>query len=194
MANEFNIRNLVAGVHNYVGLPYPLLGIEDVDLPNINRLGKAILGKDLIGRPFFMDCVIDGKRLPNEPLITITGRKNIVETIIVGSERKGTVKEFISAEDYAIKIEGVCIEPGVKKYPVEQVQEIVDLCERNEALEFENELAELFRIRNIVIKDYGFGNMKGMPNSQSYYIMAVSNEDFYGELTLGIQTPNISLL
>ncbi|PIB28919.1 hypothetical protein BFP77_08355 [Maribacter sp. 4U21] len=193
MANEFNIRSLTAGAFNYVGLPYPLLGFEDVDLPNLNRLGRAVLGKDLLGRPFFMDCTIDGVRLPNEPLITISGRKNIVETIIVGSERKGTVKEFISAEDYKIKIEGLCIDPANKVYPEEQVRQIIDVCERAEPLGFTNAFAALFRIGSIVIKDYGFGNMKGKPYSQSYYIDAVSNYDYRVELLLGQESENADL-
>lgn len=182
MANEFNIRNLVAGAHNYVGLPYPLLGVEDVDLPNLNQLGRAILGKDLIGRPFFDDFVLDGYRFPNEPLITVTRRKNIVETIVVGSERSGTVKEFISAKDFNIKIEGVVL--ANKEYPFIEMEKIIELCQRPEALEVENDILNLmYRVNSLVIKDYGFGNMKGKPYSQSYYISAVSNEDFYAQVT-----------
>lgn len=181
MANEFNIRQAVLNAHGYVGLPFPNLELGGLT-PDLNRLGNAIQGKNALGRPLFMDCIIDGQRLPNEPLITITGKKVIVETVIVGNEHKGTVKEFITTGDYNIKIEGICIEPGQKEYPQAQVESIIELINKNEALDFSNELAELFGINRLVIKDYGFGNMKGKPYSQSYYLSCVSDNDFYATL------------
>lgn len=183
MANEFNIDKAIMTAHGYVGLPFPKLSFVNI-LPDINLLGKAILGKNTLGRPYFMDCIIDGVNLPNEPLITFTHKKKIVETVIVGTERRGTVKEFISAGDYNIKIEGICIEPNKKAYPQDQVESIIKLIEKNEALDFTNDLAAYFGVNRIVIKDAGFGNMKGKPYSQSYYLTCVSDEDFYGELKL----------
>lgn len=180
MANEFNIRNLILQSHGYVGRSYPDLQ-NRTPLPESN-IGKAVFAKDALGRPMFMDCVIDGMRLPNEPLITINTRKVIQETVLVGSKRRGTVKEFISAGDYQIKIEGVCIIPGQKIYPEEQVKDIIEICDNNKALEVENDITDLFGIHRLVIKDYGFGNMQGKPYSQTYYINAVSDEDFYAVL------------
>ena len=131
-----------------------------------------------------MDVVIDGVRLPNEPLVTITAKKTIVETVVIGSERKGTVKEFISAGDYTIKIEGICIEPNIKEFPIGQVESIIELVEKHQALDISNDIADLFGISRVVIKDYGFGNMKGKPYSQSYYLLCVSDEDFYANQKL----------
>ena len=182
MANEFDIRTATLNAFGYVGLPYPNLDFELSDLANLNQIGNAIRGKNVLGRPFFMDVVIDGVRLPNEPLLTITGKKVIVETTIVGNKRKGTVKEFITSGDYNIKIEGICIEAGKKEYPQEQVESIIALAERNEALDFSNEIAELFKINRLVIKDYGISPMQGQPYSQKYYLSCVSDQDFYGNL------------
>lgn len=181
MANEFNIRETVAQAHGYVGLPFPSLVLDPND-PGLNQLGTAAVGKNALGKPLFMDCIIDGVRLPNEPLITITGKKVIVETVVIGSEHRGTVKEFITTGDYNIKIEGICIDPSKKEYPQSQVDSLIELIEKNESLEFDNDLAELFNINKIVIKDYGFGNMKGKPYSQSYYLSCVSDSDFYATL------------
>lgn len=182
MANEFNIRDLVLKGGGYVGLPFPKLGLEEL-IPDPAQIGNAILGKNILGKPVFSVVTIDGVKLPNEPLVTITGKKTIVETVIIGSDRKGTVKEFISADDYAIKIEGVCIDPtNPKVYPKEQVQNIIDLAEKNQSLEIDCFLTGLFNIDSLVIKDYGFGNMQGKPYSQSYYLSCVSDEGFYAEL------------
>ena len=181
MSNEFSIQQLTAQAHGYVGLPFPKLELEGLT-PDLNQIGKAIAGKNVLGKPMFMDVTIDGVRLPNEPLITITGKKVIVETVVVGSERRGTVKEFITTEDYQIKIEGICIEPNVKAYPLAQVESIINLIDKDEALDFSNEIAELFGINRIVIKDHGWGNMKGKPFSQSYYLTCISDEDFYATI------------
>ena len=181
MANEFNIRNLILQSHGYVGRSYPDLQ-NRTPIPESN-IGKAVFAKDVLGRPMFMDFSIAGVQLPNEPLVTINTRKVIQETVLVSNKKRGTVKEFISAGDYQIKIEGVCIIPGQKNYPEEQVKSVIDLCERNEALEVDNDIADLFGIYKLVIKDYGFGNMQGKPYSQNFYINAVSDDDFYATVS-----------
>ncbi|MDB0601072.1 DUF6046 domain-containing protein [Tenacibaculum maritimum] len=172
MANTFNIRELTANAHGYAGL-----------IPKFNKLGKAIRGRTHLGTPYFMDVVLNGIRLPNEPLLTFSGQKRIVQTAIAGSERRGTVKELISSNDYRIKIEGVCIEAGKKEYPQRQVEELIALCEKPAALDFENELAELYGIHKLVVTSYSFDSMQGKPYSQKYVINAVSDEDFYAELS-----------
>lgn len=181
MANEFNIRKRTFNAFGYVGLPFPNLDLSNL-APDINQIGKAIAGKNILGRPFFMDVTIDGVRLPNEPLVTITGKKIIVETPVVGNKRKGTVKEFITTGDYNIKIEGICIDPGKKEYPQAQVESIIALAEKIEALDFTNDIAQLFGINRLVIKDYGIAPMQGQPYSQKYYLSCVSDQDFYANL------------
>ncbi|CAA0253663.1 DUF6046 domain-containing protein [Tenacibaculum maritimum] len=181
MANTFNIRELTAQAHGYIAPPFPLLGVKR-GLPDVNKIGKSIVGRTHLGVPYFMDVVIDGVRLPNEPLITFNGQKRIVQTSIVGSERRGTVKELISSNDYRIRIEGVCIEAGKKEYPQHQVEQLIALCEKPASLEFENELAEMFGIHKLAITSYAFDKMQGKPYSQKYVINAVSDEDFYAEL------------
>lgn len=181
MANTFDIQQLVTTAHGYVAGAYPLVGLKRF-LPDPNKIGNAILGRTHLGVPYFMDVTINGHRLPNEPLVTFSGQKRIIQTAIAGSDRRGTVKELIAANDYKIKIEGVCIDPARKEYPQEQVAAIIGLCEQPAALDFENELATLFGIHRLVITSYAFDKMQGKPYSQKYVINAVSDEDFYGNL------------
>ncbi|MCB4807132.1 DUF6046 domain-containing protein [Tamlana sp. 62-3] len=179
MKNEFNIKKMIINNGGYVGLPFPNLNFENLQ-PDLLTVGEAIKGKNILGKPFFMDVTIDGVRLPNEPLITISSKKNIVETALIGNERKGTVKEFISNDNYKIKIEGVCIDmKNPKSYPTEQVQNIIDLVSKNIPVSISNSICELFQINEIVIKNYSFPNMQGKPFSQGYILMCESNEDFY---------------
>ena len=161
-----------------------MVDINNIELlPGEQKPVKPIVGKsgtDLLGRPFFMQVLIGGYRLPNEPLITINRQKRIVETVLAGDGKKGSVKELISSKDYRLKIEGVIL--GNKAYPQEEVEALVEVLERDEALEIENELAAIFDIHKIVVTGFGFGKMAGRPYAQTYYINAVSDEDFYAIL------------
>lgn len=186
MANEFDLSQIRTQVLGKVGVPFPLLGLDNLRvLPNVGEIGKAVFGKSHLGVSYFMDVVIDNVRLPNEPLITISNQKRIVETVVTGSQRRGTVKEMINAQDYRLRIEGICIDlENPKTYPREQVEQIITICETNRAVSLENSLAELFGIYNIVIKRYAFDKMQGQPYLQKYVINAVSNDDFFATLQI----------
>lgn len=183
MENEFDLKQLTANVFGYENLPFPLLGVGN-PLPDVSNIGASILGTNHLGIPYFMDVVIDDVILPNEPLITFSKQKLIIETAVEGVE--GTVKEFISASDYRIKIQGVCMLPKAKEYPREQVENITALFDKNQALNFSNRLAAIFGISQIVLKSITWGKMQGQPYSQSYSIDAVSDRDFFGKLIYGL--------
>jgi hypothetical protein len=183
--NTFDIRNLVT---SYIGLPYPEFVAKKIVNTNISvsDIGTSGIKNDL-GLPFFMDfyCTLPnlGKvRLPNEPLIRFHSRKNIVKTVTVGSKRKGTVKEFISADDYQIELRGICIDPKQpQRYPSEQVEIIRELAETRQAINIENSILELFQIHQIVVESASYSDMQGIPGAQAYTIRAISNEDFLAE-------------
>lgn len=179
MANEFDLNKITAEVFGYEALPFPLLGLKN-PLPDVLNIGASIIGANHLGVPYFMDLVIDDVVFPNEPLMTFSKQKRIVETPVVGAE--GTVKELISSQDYRIKIEGLCIDPNKKEYPRQQVEDIQALFNENRALEISNRLCALFGIQRIVLKNIVWGKMKGQPYSQSFSIDAVSDRDFYATL------------
>ncbi|WP_442265877.1 DUF6046 domain-containing protein [Tenacibaculum sp. ZS6-P6] len=181
MINIFNIRDFTQKAHNKSGKEFDKSLLKQ-SLKNKNSIGTARIGRTHLGTPFFMDVEIGGTRLPNEPLLTFSTQKRIIQTVVVGSQNRGTVKELISANDYKIKIEGVCIEPGKREYPTDQVNKIIKLCQQQEALELKNDLAQLFGIEKIVITGYSIDKMQGQPYSQRYTIDAISDDDFFAEL------------
>ena len=149
------------------------------------------IGKDLLlGGRYFTTLKVADKAgnqfiFPNEPLLSISLAKTIVETATVGKERKGTVKEYICTEDFNINIKGVCVnekQPDV--FPTEQVLELRKMFEINDSLEvISNPFLELFEIRNIVLKDIQLDEMAGEQGLQKFTIIAVSDQDFYADLT-----------
>ena len=195
MANKFNISELYTWLASYKGLPFPV-NIKDY-LPYkqnqwSNRVG-LITGKEtfanLYGKPVVVPVSIGSVMLGSgeegnisiQPLVMIEGSKTIVETPIAGasytSDQRtffGTVKEFISINDYRIRIFGAVINPNQKEYPTDQVAVLKHLWSYNGALTFSCEITDdLFSF--IVIKNIKFDELRMSPGVQFYEIQAVSD-------------------
>lgn len=188
---ELSIKELVAKAHfDYVGPAFPQWWGQNKTkfvLPSLMGIGSEIL----LGRPFFQTLKVshNGEQFvfPNEPLISLGLTKTIVETATVGKERKGTVKEYICTEDYTLSIKGICVNENPEdrdKYPAEQVQELQRLFEINDSINVENNpFLELFGIRRLVFKSIDWDEMAGQQGLQKYSITAVSDQDFYADLS-----------
>lgn len=185
---EFDIKELIAKAHfDYVGPAFPKWWATNKTkfvLPSLSKIGAGLL----LGSQYFQTLKVAYKGeqfvFPNEPLISMSLAKTIVETATVGKERKGTVKEFINTEDYVLNIRGVCVNPDYPdEYPTEQVQELQRLFEINDSVEVMNNLfLELFGIKNLVLKNIEWNEMAGQQGLQVYTVNAVSDSDFYADL------------
>lgn len=185
---EFNLREITAKVlFDYIGPPFPdwwKKNKKKFELPDL----RGINAEQLRGGKYFMQLKLSYKGqtflLPNEPLIGIGLTKTIVKTATVGTKRKGTVKEYITTEDYTISIRGICFNPDeMEKYPADQVALLNEVVDINDALEVEsNAFLELFGIRKLVIEDIKFDEMEGASGLQKYSISAISDQDFYADL------------
>lgn len=187
MALEININELTAQAH---GLDVLFPAIKEIDLSNV---GMNAQGRDVLGRPFFMDFEFYSSKLnetwvfPHEPLIKLSKRKHLVETKIAGTgENEGVVIEQISKGHYDIQIRGILqIKDQLQKaYPSDQVEVLEKFLNSPEALDVECDLLELFKIRKLVVKEFAIDDMKGKPYSQRFVINAISYNDFYANLTL----------
>ena len=185
---EFDIKELIAKAHfDYVGPAFPKWWATNKTkfvLPSLSKIGAGLL----LGGQYFQTLKVAYKGeqfvFPNEPLISMSLAKTIVETATVGKERKGTVKEFINTEDYVLNIRGVCVNPDYPdEYPTEQVQELQRLFEINDSVEVMNNLfLELFGVKNLVLKNIEWNEMAGQQGLQVYTVNAVSDSDFYADL------------
>lgn len=185
---EFDLRELTAKAFSYIGPAFPAWWQQNkklLVLPSLNGVGTALL----MGKPYFQTLKVSyqGEQFvfPNEPLITLGLTKTIVETATVGKERRGTVKEYINTEDYTLNIRGLCFNAATPEvFPSEQVLELNKLFAINDAVDIEaNPFLELFEIRKLVFKSIDFEDMAGMPGMQKYTVTAVSDQDFYADLT-----------
>jgi len=129
--------------------------------------------KSIFGTQIHMPVKIDNYWLPNEPLVTLTGGKNIVKTVVAGLE--GTVKEEISTNDYMIVIKGIITNEQSDDYPEEDVAKIREICEASGMHDVVNKLFRIFGINNIVIESYNIFGIAGHQSQQAYQINAWSD-------------------
>lgn len=191
---NLTIKELTALAHfSYIASPYT--GFNDDLLNDLKRRVNDFTNLDIfkvnekqsLGRPYFMSLKLqsgnDVISFPNEPLVSISLQKTIVETPTVGEDRIGTVKEYICTEDYEIEIKGVCVGAN-GAYPAEEVKALNDLFRINDALEVKDNLFfNLFGIQKIVLKSIKFDEMMGQESVQKYTVTAVSDMPFFAELT-----------
>lgn len=126
---------------------------------------------------------------PYEPLISISGRNNIVKkTTAKVSNFVGTVKERFSQDDYEITITGILMGETLSGnaeqcFPRADFMKLVDYC-RSGAIEVRCEPMQLLGINYIVIEDFSFPFTKG-ENVQAYELKCLS--DFTPEILLEIE-------
>ena len=119
------------------------------------------------------DGVTEWFTFPLEPLVSVSGRNEIVRRTVAKGRHAGTVKERWSQGDYEISIQGVFIAAG-NRYPAEAMRRLRDLFDTADHLDVEHELLLLFGITRLVIESVGFPHTKGLQN-QNFEIKAYSD-------------------
>lgn len=116
--------------------------------------------------------------LPWEPIITLKGKNIIVRRNSSKSEKRGSIKEFWTQDDYDINIEGILMDTfDENRYPREDVEILRSICEARRELRVNSPLLEIFGISHIVIEDYSIPYTKGT-NTQGYSFKAYSDDLF----------------
>ena len=120
-------------------------------------------------------------KLPFDPVISVSGGNSIVRTDVLRqdngrTERRGTVKEDWSQQDYQIQIAGMFI--GSDGYfPLEEVHRLRNYCEARKVVLCCNDLLEAFGISRLTIENFDFAHTPGCENQQ-FAIKAYSDEEF----------------
>lgn len=184
MINEFDAKKILLSVLGYKGLPFPGAFIPSKETPDTREVktlsdkGSVLRKKDLQGRWYFMPVVFSHKgkeyEIPNA-VVSITGKKNIVETSMVG--RKGTVKELISLDDYEITIAGAVTDTDFPESGLSTLNELYNI---NEAVTLKCALTDIFLEEedNVVIKSMNYSEMRGMENVQLFTISLLTDQSF----------------
>jgi hypothetical protein len=126
------------------------------------------------GDELFLPCSINDVELPNEPVISLKGKKRIIKTPVPGLP--GTVKEHIQLDDYQITIKGIAVNDDEDDLPQEQIRELREMAETLAPLKITNRLLSYFNIDEIVITSFDFPGVEGHQNMQAYVFQCLSNQ------------------
>ena len=179
---------------------------SSTDTGEFIRVQKLLNARLPSGADVFAPIQIGDFILPNEPTISISVKKNIIETMLHHKPKRifindfigqaisdykratskdyegGTVKEFLGFQDYEIVIRGVVINAASHKiYPETIVEKLNKLFQKNESLPIICGLTALLGIERIVMKELRFPEMTGVQHAQAYEITCVSDAPFLVE-------------
>ena len=119
-------------------------------------------------------------KIPLDPVVSISGKNTLIRRnalkIDNADNRRGTIKESWSQDDYTIEIAGLLI--GQKgSFPERDIRRLRAYCEARKTLLVESQLFSILKITKIAIEDYSIPFTKGVEN-QMYKIKAYSDDDF----------------
>ena len=120
-------------------------------------------------------------KLPVDPLVSVNGKNVIKRRYVAKSNakenRRGSIKECWSQDDYEITIAGVLIAEDNASL-VELMKKLREICDKDEAVKVVCKYVnDSFGINYIAIESYDFPFTKGLEN-QSFTIKAYSDDSY----------------
>lgn len=128
-------------------------------------------------------------RLPNSPMVEVTGNKLVIKTAVAGSDF--SIKEIVSANDYNITIKGFATQTVSRTtegslinqtYPETILKSIINLYRFNEAVDVNCRYLAHFGIYRLVIEEVNFPVVQGAETWFPYELRCVNDVDFQLEL------------
>lgn len=196
MKHRYDIAGILQSIVGYRGLPFPGAFLpsgrekgykaEDFEVSTyapyqkqyIN--GTRLYAQDALGRWYFMPVTLKypgGEyELPNA-ILTVTGKKNIVETQLVG--RKGSVKELISIDDYKVSI-AAFIQSADGRYPDAEIARIDKIYNISQSIELVSAFTDiLFKDeKRIVINSVSYPPLQGVEDAFAVKMECETDEPF----------------
>lgn len=120
--------------------------------------------------------------LPLDPVVSVQGGNTIVrqgcaKQLSENYQRRGSVKEVWSQDDYEVNIAGMIIGADEYTFPDEALRRLRAYCEEQKVVEVQCELLETFGITRLTIEKYDFAHTAGTQNQQ-FAIKAYSDDNF----------------
>lgn len=145
--------------------------LEAWDVDDFNSTDKRVA--DLKGNYFMMPLKIGGYQFPIEPLVSVSGSKKVIETIVTGL--KAPVVEEVAMESYKVTIKGVFINENNDDYPYREVRRLPWMLEKRGSQAVENKLLSIFDINYLVIKDLKCDAVEGHQSLQWFILDAIAD-------------------
>lgn len=155
----------------------PEINIEGTEITTIELAETT--ASSVFGTPVFDSLtLIDGDafyKFLDAPLMDVNKSKHIVKSKVQGFD--GTVKEFISDNDFMIRIRGVLTNDSRNDLPFDEVEALNQIVDRKVSLDVESQFLNLFGIYNLVITKAHFPASEKFVNVQPYVLDCISDRE-----------------
>ncbi|MEB0302392.1 DUF6046 domain-containing protein [Mucilaginibacter sp. 5C4] len=157
-------------------------GIETIPLPASSiksALGTPIYEQIALTIPAIINAgVVTAPQkiytFPDWPLFDITGQDIITKTMM--TKKKGSVKEYITEDDYSITIRGILINYDSQEYPEQQLQDLMQIIKCKKAMSVTSQVLNLMDIHSLVIERANWPSSEGFQNIQPFELECLSDE------------------
>ena len=111
--------------------------------------------------------------------ISITGSSHWIKTAL--AERKGTVKELFSVDDYKISIKGFFIDKANRLFPIDDLLQLQRFHESGQSLYIENVLTDIFLSEGdkVVIDSFSLPEVTGGKKSMRPFAMTLESDSVF---------------
>jgi hypothetical protein len=115
--------------------------------------------------------------IPLEPVISIEGGKNIIETRLNRGARTENVLEEVNLNNYRIMLRGILLSEVEDAYPEESVRELRRFCEAPGGIEIECALLQYFGITRVAVQNFRFPGVPGNIEAVGYELDCLSDRE-----------------
>jgi len=183
--NSFNLIELYTKVFGIKGVRFAIPAESEsggygntIDYnTSIVTLPRSTSPLSILGTPIYeqIQLISRGKEylFPDWPLIDISAHKIIVKTAI--KTKPGTVKEFISMDDYQVNIRGILVNYNSEDYPYDLVKDLHEVFKIDEELQVVSPVLNLLDIHSLVIEDIRLPEVEGYNNIQPFVLQCLSD-------------------
>lgn len=170
---KYNInfaKQVYENTFGYIQVP-KFLGLDPKIQQTSTSKGTDLYKKDEFGRDVFSPVTLawgtNKVTLPYST-VSVTGSKKIVNTPLVN--RRGSVNEQVSINDYEFQINGVVI--SEQALPEDWLDLFAQIFETKEPMEIINPVTDFYNTGNVIILSHNLPDMRGISNAQAFSFKA----------------------
>lgn len=145
--------------------------------PTDDTVGTSMLGTPVYSNLIFLadpDTPENRDLRMDTILMYVSQFRNIIVTPVAG--RNGTVKEYISDNDYDIEVRGLIVSEHPNVFPREEVEALKNICKLKKAVQVAGNFLEIFDISYAVITAYDIGEKLGSRNEVPFTLRMLSDD------------------
>lgn len=115
--------------------------------------------------------------IPLEPVISIEGSKNLIETRLNRGARVENVLEEINLNNYRVLMRGIILSELSDTYPDAAIRELRKFCEAPGGIEIECALLQYFGITRVAVQNFRFPGVPGNIEAVGYELDCISDPE-----------------